>query len=338
MNVILLFGGPGEEYEISLRSAAAVLPALLRRHTVYPVGIDRQGGWYRTAADADAIAADRWQTGALPVLLDPCGHALVSLGEALPADAVLPLLHGGLGEGGGVAAALSLLSIPYVGCPPTAGMLGMDKPLAKQLAEAAGVAVVPYLIVSRSDWPDNTLADRIEARFGYPLFVKPATLGSSVGAFRVESREELFTAIGTALSFDGRVLCEEYIEGQEVELALLEQGGTLFGTLVGEIDSSAPFYDYDTKYRNHTTRIFIPARLGAHLRAAVSKAGRTVFHTLGCRGLARVDFFVRGEEIFFNEINTMPGFTDASMYPRLLAAAGLSLEELVDVLVKNAHL
>ncbi len=338
VNAVLLFGGVGEEYEISLASAASVLPALSAHHTVYPIGIDREGGWYLTGQDAAAIAADRWRPGAAPVRLDPCRHALLSDEGPIPADAVLPLLHGGLGEGGGVAATLSLLGIPYVGCPPTAGMLGMDKPLAKRLAEEAGIKTARYRTVLREEALDPALPARIGQELGYPLFVKPATLGSSVGASRVEREEELLLALMTALRLDGCALCEEYIEGAEVELALLERGDTLFGTLVGEIDHGARFYDYNAKYRDRATRIFVPARIPLSQRTAVAEAGRTVFRALGCRGLARVDFFVRGEEILFNEINTMPGFTDVSMFPRLLAAAGLPLEEVMDVLLENAHL
>ncbi len=338
MNAVLLFGGVGEEYEISLRSAAALLPALSARHTVYPVGIDRRGGWYLSSADPLAIEADKWQTGATPVWLDPSLGALMTEAGRIPADAVFPLLHGGLGEGGGVAALLSLLGIPYVGCPPTAGALGMDKPLAKQLAMAAGIKTARFVTVSQDEGRDASLYARIGAELGYPLFVKPATLGSSVGAARVDLPSELPSALSTALSYDRRALCEEYVQGAEVELAILERGDSLFGTLVGEIDPGAAFYDYNTKYIEKTSRIFIPARLSAHLRACVAEAGHTLFRVLGCRGLARVDFFVRGEEILFNEINTMPGFTDVSMYPRLLAAAGLSLEKVVDVLLQNAHL
>ncbi len=337
MNVVLLFGGDSEEYEISLASAACVLPALLSRHTVYPVGIDREGGWYLAAPDPAAIAADHWREGATPVLLDPARHALLADGGVIPADAAFPLLHGGLGEGGGVAATLSLLGLPYVGCPPTAGMLGMDKVLAKRLCESAGIATARFLTVTRADPPDAA-ASQIAKRLGYPLFVKPATLGSSVGAARVDREEQLLPALTAALALDPTVLCEEYIEGAEVELALLERGGTLFGRLVGEIDPGAAFYDYNAKYRDRTTRIFIPARVPAAERLAILEAGRTLFRLFGCRGLARVDFFVRGEEILFNEINTMPGFTDVSMFPRLLSAAGLPLEEVVDILLENAHL
>ena len=339
VNVVLLFGGTGEEYEISLRSAAAILSAFPYGHTVYKIGIDRAGGWYLTEAIAAAIARDAWREGARPVLLDPVGRALAVDGETVPADAVLPILHGGFFEGGGAAAAARLLSLPFVGCPPLAGALALDKVLAKRLAAAEGIAVAGFVTVTPAATADPALADRLIATLGLPLFVKPATGGSSVGASLVRTREELPAALAAALAVDARALCEEYVEGTEVELALLEDGGRLLGHEVGEIDTSAAFYDYNSKYRDRTARIFIPARVSLVSRNAVRAAGRTVFRALGCRGLARVDFFVRPTgEVIFNEINTMPGFTDISMFPMLLRPLGLTLGDVVEILLKNAIL
>ena len=336
MNVVLLFGGDGAEYEISLRSAAAVLPHLSSRHTVRTVGIDRTGGWYLTAASPRAIAADAWQEGGIPVIPDFGAHALLAGGKPLPCDVTFPLLHGGLGEGGGVAALLSLLSLPFVGCPPTAGMLGMDKRLAKLMAADAGIRVAAYRTVRRDELSDPTLPASLGAALGYPMFVKPSCGGSSVGAARVASPAELLPALSDALAYSDAALCEEYIAGAEVELAILEREDGLFGTLVGEVDPGAPFYDYDAKYRDRSSRLFIPARIPSAVRREVAEAGHTLFRLFGCRGLARVDFFVRGGEVIFNEINTMPGFTDISMYPRLLAAAGLPIGEVLDILLDGA--
>ena len=339
VNVVLLFGGTGEEYEISLRSAAAVLLAFPYGYTVFPVGIDRAGGWYLTDASPEAIAQDAWQEGARPILLDPVGGALLVDGEPIPADAVLPILHGGFFEGGGAAAACRLLSLPCVGCPPLAGALALDKVMAKRLAASEGIAVARYQTVRRADLSDPTLPARLAEALGLPLFCKPASGGSSVGASLVSTREEIPAALEAALSVDSRALCEEYIEGTEVELALLEDGDRLLGHEVGEIDTHAAFYDYHAKYRDRTSRVFIPARVSSASRAAVRAAGRSLFYLLGCRGLARVDFFVRPTgEIVFNEINTMPGFTDISMFPMLLRPLGLTLGDVVEILVKNAIL
>lgn len=339
MNVVLLFGGIGEEYEISLRSAAAVLEAFPRDHTVFTVGIDRGGGWYLTEATSRMIAADRWREGARPVQLSPAAHALLADGETVPCDAVLPILHGGLYEGGGAAAVCRALGLPFVGCPPLAGAVAMDKVLAKTVAASLGIRVAKWVTLTHHELNDPALPDRLGAALGYPLFVKPQAGGSSVGACRVDTPDQLEAAVSTALLFGERVLCEEYVEGREVELAILEDGGALLGHEVGEVDPGAPFYDYDAKYRDRTARIFIPARVPSASRAAVREAGRSLFRAIGCRGLARVDFFVLdGGEIVFNEINTMPGFTDISMYPMLLSRLGLSLGDVVGILLKNAIL
>ncbi len=337
LNVILLFGGVGEEYEISLRSAAAVLSAFPREHTVMPVGIDRAGGWYRTVATPAAIAADAWREGSAPLCLDPCRHALLEGNRPLISDVVLPLLHGGLGEGGGVAAALDLLGLRYVGCRMLAGALALDKILTKQLAATVGIPTAPFLAVTADDLTDPTLPDRLYATLGDRIFVKPASGGSSVGASLVTEREALLPALRAALAFGGRALCEEYVEGSEVEVALLERGGQLLCSTVGEIEAGADFYDYNAKYRDRTSRIFIPARISRHSRDRAGEYAVRLFHTLGCRGLSRVDFFVKPcGEVLLNEINTMPGFTDISMYPMLLRAAGLSMTELINVLLENA--
>lgn len=339
VNVVLLFGGVGEEYEISLRSAAAVLAAFPKRHRAIPVGISRDGGWYLADVTPAVIASDRWRDGARPVLLSPAAHALLAEGERIPCDAVLPILHGGLYEGGGAAAVCAAVGLPYVGCPPLAGALALDKVQAKQIAAAAGVRVAKSRTVTAGELDDPALPDALVSALGLPLFIKPATGGSSVGATLVTAREGILGALCTALATDSRALCEEYIVGTEVELALLEDGDKLLGHEVGEIDAGAAFYDYDAKYRNHSSRIFIPARVPLAARDAVRAAGRRLFSAFGCRGLCRADFFVRPTgEVIFNEMNTMPGFTDISMFPMLLHPLGLTLGDVVDILIKNAHL
>ena len=337
MNVVLLFGGIGEEYEISLRSAAAVLSSFPHTHTVFKVGITRTGEWYLTEATPRAILLDNWLEGARPVMLCPGMHAMLADGEQIPCDVILPVLHGGLYEGGGAAAVACALGIPYVGCPLLAGAVAMDKVLAKTVAASLGIRVARGMTISAHERSDPALADRLGDALGYPLFVKPPAGGSSVGACRVEQPDMLERALSAAFLFGDTVLCEEYIDGREVEFAILEDEGVLRGHEVGEIDPGAPFYDYDAKYRDRTSRIFIPARVPSASRAAVREAGRAIFRALGCRGLARVDFFVQDDgQIVFNEINTMPGFTDISMYPMLLGRLGLSLGDVVDILLKNA--
>ena len=339
MKVILLFGGKSEEYEISLRSAAAVLPALRSGHTPFPVGITREGKWYACPeASAETIREDRWQEGKLfPVTFDPNGSSFLFDGNRVFADCVFPLLHGTNGEDGRVQGLLDILGIPYVGCGTRTGALGMDKSAVKTLAASAGVPVARGLEVRAGELCDPRTVARVEEFLAYPLFVKPVLSGSSRGSGRVGNREELIPALRAACAFGGRAICEELIRGAEVEYALLERDGQLIGNTVGEIDPDAVFYDYDAKYKSHSSRIFIPARVGSRAMAKVREYGRRLFHLLGCRGLSRLDFFVRENgEVVFNEINTMPGFTDISMYPMLMHFEGLSLPEVLDVLLKDA--
>lgn len=337
VNVILLFGGKSEEYEISLRSAAAILPAFSGCHTVFPIGIDRGGRFRLTSATPAAIASDRWLEFSRPVTVDPANGFLAD-GDPIPADAVFPILHGGLGEGGGVAALCELLGIAYVGCPALAGALCMDKILTKRIAASIGVDVAAYREVRAADLKDSeALCRDLGDALGYPMFVKPASSGSSVGVHRVDRQEDLPSALADALGHGGRALCEEYIEGAEVELAILEEQEGLRVSTVGEIESGAAFYDYDAKYVSDCSRIFIPARIGRTAARTVRECGRRLFRELGCRGLSRIDFFVKRDgTVILNEVNTMPGFTDISMFPRLLRMEGLSLSEIIDILLKNA--
>ena len=341
MNVILLFGGKSEEYEISLRSAAAILPALSPEHTPLPVGITREGEWYACPdVTADAIREDRWQDGRLlPVSFAPNQRGFLFGGEPVQADCVFPVLHGTNGEDGRVQGLLELLAIPYVGCRALTGAIGMDKTVVKTMAAAAGIPVARGTEVRMAELSDPGIRERSEKTLSYPFFVKPVLSGSSRGSGRVTARDEMLPALYAACAFGGRALCEELICGAEVEYALLERDGQLFGNTVGEVDPDGAFYDYDAKYKSRASRIFIPARVGSRAMAKVREYGKRLFYLLGCRGLARIDFFVRQDgEVLFNEINTMPGFTDISMYPMLMHFAGLSLPEVVNVLLKNAVL
>lgn len=343
MNVALFFGGAGEEYEISLRSAAAVLSAFPKKHTVVPIGITREGDFFAspTATPAD-ILGDVWQNkDSLPLGLAPNQRALL-LGDTLfRPDCAFPLLHGKGGEDGRVQGLLDCCRIPYVGCGVSASVMGMDKVACKRIAQSVGIPVAAFCALSPAEC-ENTeaAAKRIEGVLSaYPIFIKPVSSGSSFGASVVRGREELSAALHTASSLGGAVLAEEYIEGAEVEFGLIERSGTLFGQAVGEIEPGNTFYDYETKYKSRTSRIFIPARVGCRAIETVREYAKTLFRAIGCRGLARVDFFVKKSgEVIFNEINTMPGFTDISMFPMLYKVIGLSLGQLIDVLLEEAVL
>ncbi len=339
MKVVVLFGGRGEEYAISLRSAAAVLAAFPKAHTAIPVGITRGGAFFRYDGPIEAIAADTWQEEAtLPLTLSLDGRGFLAEGVPLEADCVFPLLHGAYGEGGAIQGLLTVAGMRYIGCRLPAAAAGMDKVAAKVFAASLGIPVARYRVIRREELlsPDS-LARSLEGALGYPLFLKPADGGSSVGACRVESAAALSDALREAFLHTDRVLAEEWIEGAEVEYAVLERDGRLFGSAVGEVEPGDSFYDYDAKYRKKTSRIFIPARVSSRSLIALRHAACRLFRALGCRGLSRVDFFVRPSgEVVFNEINTMPGFTDISMFPMLMQSNGLSLGELIGVLIENA--
>ena len=341
MNVALFFGGAGEEYEISLRSAAAVLSAFPKKHTVVPIGITREGDFFASpnAAPAD-ISGDIWQKKeALPVGFLPNGRALLLGDTRFVPDCAFPLLHGKGGEDGRIQGLLECCRIPFVGCGVSASVTGMDKVACKRIAQSLGIPIAAFCSLSPEECRDpEAAANKIEGALpAYPLFVKPVFSGSSCGASLVKKREELALALRTASSLGGAVLVEEYIEGAEVECGLIERGGALFGQAVGEIEPGNTFYDYETKYKSRTSRIFIPARIGCRAIETVREYAKALFLAIGCRGLSRLDFFVKKNgEVIFNEINTMPGFTDISMFPMLYKVVGLSMGALIDALLEEA--
>ena len=349
--VALFFGGASNEYEVSLRSAAAVLRAFdEERYEIYKIGLDRDGRWLLTEATPDLIAADAWQGGASPCLLSP-DRALRGLwvfrpGEAvrriLP-DVLFPLLHGRLGEDGCLQGLFALSGIPYVGCPTEAGALGMDKDACKRLAQSRGIPVVPWVRLSGTLLADPERARAVaEEKLAYPMFLKPARSGSSVGAGRVECPLDFPAALRAAGREDDCVLVEACVPARELEVAVLEKpSGELEISRVGEVlPPGGRFYSYREKYEadSHT-------RLSTHAGLLPSEENRLrayageLFSLLGCRSCARVDFFLSREtgRVYFNEINTMPGFTEISMYPRLLCKER-SMSELLDELMAGAHL
>ena len=320
MNIILLFGGRGAEHEVSVSSAAYVSTKLYALgQEVFPVGIAKSGALFLCEGVPDAD----WQEGASPVTvtLENGTLFLLSDGVRVAPDLVFSVVHGKDGEDGAWQGLFTLARVPFVGAGVCASALGMNKRLAKQLAAACGVPTVPYLAVKRYD---GDLAARVAHRLRYPLFVKPTSGGSSVGVSRVESQAELKHAVELALSEDEEALIEEAIDGSELEVAVLERDGMLLLSPPGELCAERAFYDYTAKYREKTTRFFLPARLSLWETAYVKQLAASVFRTLGCRDMARVDFFRRKDgKIFFNEINTLPGFTEDSLFPRLFSLIGV---------------
>ncbi|MDD6296874.1 MAG: D-alanine--D-alanine ligase [Firmicutes bacterium] len=347
-NVCVLFGGMSPEHEVSLRSAEYVLENLdPEKYNVFPVGITKEGDWVLyIGGDYSKLPTEEWMEypkNRRAAISPVRGQGLLSFeGDCVvreQVDVVFPVLHGENGEDGTVQGLLQLAGIPFVGPRLAASAVAMDKTLTKLVADNAKIPQAAWQLVSRRDMEkrmDRTL-EELEGRFDYPMFVKPAGTGSSVGVSKVRTKEELREALLMAAAYDEKVLVEEFIDGIEVEVAVMGNDSPV-ASVCGEIDSGADFYDYDAKYITDTSVAYIPARLEENVAEQIRDMAVRVYSAIGCRGLSRVDFFVtkKDSRVVFNEINTIPGFTSISMYPKLFAASGIPGKELIDSLIDLA--
>lgn len=339
----VLFGGRSSEHEVSLASAQNVMEALHQAgHVVVPIGITPQGRWLPRADALAQLTASA--AGASDAAAREDGWGLLPQGapdQALPAiDVIFPVLHGPYGEDGTVQGLLEMADLPYVGCGVLSSACAMDKDVAKKLFATAGLPQVKHVLVPRHQWRHaaDTVVDAVEAALAYPVFVKPANLGSSVGVSKARNRDQLAAAITFAAHYDRKVLVEAAVpHAREIEVSVL---GNLqpMASVPGEIVPGNEFYDYDAKYINDNSQLIIPAALAAETVRLVQEYALRAFAAVDGEGLARVDFLVDGDSgaIFLNELNTMPGFTRISMYPKLWEASGVSYPELVDRLVQLA--
>ncbi len=344
ITLCVLFGGHSSEYEVSLTSAYSVLTNLTpERYDVLSVGITKEGAWHLFTGDWNKIRDGSWceHTDTLPkvtVDLTPGSRSLLicppgDISHRRQVDAVFPVLHGTYGEDGTVQGMLALAGIPFVGCGCTSSGVCMDKSLTKLPVAAAGIRQAKYILARASD-ERKAIAEKAEKALEYPMFIKPARAGSSVGISKSKNRTDLLAALEIAFREDTKVLIEETIVGREIEVAVLEERGTYTVSDCAEIDAGAEFYDYEAKYISDTSTFYIPARLPEKTRREVRRQAEIIFRALDCSTLSRVDFFVREDgEIIFNEINTIPGFTPISMYPKLMMHAGMTYSELIDRLV-----
>ena len=348
LSVCILFGGMSPEHEVSLRSAESVLNNIDKsKYDVFPVGITKEGEWILFGGDDySMLPAGTWKTHPqnCAASISPVrGHGLLLFGEKgvekQKLDVVFPVLHGENGEDGAMQGLLKLAGIPYVGPHVAASAVAMDKTLTKLVADQAQVPQAAWHLVRRADLGIRTSAtiDLLERRFAYPMFVKPAGTGSSVGVSKAADRDALAKALQDAAVFDDKVLVEEFIHGREIEVAVMGNENPV-ASICGEIDSGAEFYDYEAKYVTDTSVAYIPARIPEDVQEQVREAAVKVYKAIGCKGLSRVDFFVtyEGGRVVFNEINTLPGFTSISMYPKLFAASGIPYPELIDSLLELA--
>ncbi len=338
--ICVLFGGRSSEYDVSLSSAYAVLSNIDRTaYDLLIIGITREGRWYRFDGDLDEIRTGHWcdHTETMPtVQLDLSDGTLRcktvdDVVTRIRCDAVFPVLHGKYGEDGTIQGMFAVAGVPVVGCGCTASGLCMDKAFTKSVvAQDTGIRQAKAVIGRPTDDCD-TLRQKCEEAFGYPMFVKPSAAGSSVGVSKVRCAAEFAPALAKAFAEDGKVLIEEAIVGSEVEVAVFENHGEIFAATPAEIDvGSSEFYDYDTKYVSDASSYYLPARLTPAEMEEVQEYAKKIFHALDCKVFSRVDFFKTADGFVFNEINTIPGFTPISMYPKMMIHSGMRYAELID--------
>jgi D-alanine-D-alanine ligase len=375
LRVGVLFGGRSGEHEISLLSAASVVKALDRdKYEVVPIGITKQGQWVSQLHAERLLKGEQVpeETGRHLRAGDPAttpGAAVLAKGESvivppvphsdslapfestasavehsINVDVIFPVLHGTFGEDGTIQGLLELADIPYVGAGVLGSAVGMDKDVMKRLFAAAGLPIVKHVTVLRSQWEKDPkkVAREVEGKLQYPVFVKPANLGSSVGISKVRERKELGPSIEVAAGYDRKIVIEQGVGGKkqkarELECSVLGNDEPR-ASIAGEIVPSAEFYDYNAKYLDEGSQLIIPAKIKKKQMKELQEMAVGAFQAVDCSGLARVDFLMEPKtgKIYLNEINTMPGFTSISMYPKLWAASGLEYPELIDRLVQLA--
>lgn len=345
----VIFGGRSGEHEISLQSARSVMAALdPDKYEVVPIGITREGRWL--TGDVMAALAEGSQTTRPATLLpDPQSSALLqvemtetklaSLSAVTELDVIFPVLHGPYGEDGAVQGLLELANLPYVGAGIVGSAVGMDKAIFKQVMAANDLAVLPWCLFLSKTWArqPQTVLDQVEARLTYPIFTKPANLGSSVGISKCRNREELAAGLAEAARYDRRLIAEQGINARELEISVLGNDDPIV-SVVGEIRPRREFYDYVAKYISDDSELIIPAELEPATAAEARAMALRAYKAIDCAGLARVDLLMDKDNgrLYINEINTIPGFTHISMYPKLWEATGISYTELLNRLIDLA--
>jgi D-alanine-D-alanine ligase len=343
LRVGILFGGRSGEHEVSLASAASVIRGLdPDKYEAVPIGISKEGHWLIGGAAQKMLPEVLKGGQRVMMTADPTDAAIVKLdgsGGGQRIDVVFPVMHGTFGEDGTIQGLLDLAGLPFVGAGVLGSAIGMDKDVAKRLLQVAKIPVVPWVTIHRHDWENNAenIQGAIELKFQYPVFVKPATLGSSVGMTKVHSRAELAPALNLACEFAMKVLVEESVTAREIEVSVLGNHDPQ-ASVPGEIVPHREFYDYAAKYLEEGTQLLIPADLKPPQAQKIQKYAVDAFRALELSGMARVDFFLEkeGGKIYLNEVNTIPGFTSISMYPKLWEASGIPFRELIDKLIELA--
>jgi len=354
--VAVIFGGQSSEHEVSRVSAQSVIENIdKQKYDIVMIGITKDGQWLTYDGPAEKIGTGEWQaiaqqkflaqkqeTAAETTEIAANNSARGILAETkAPIDVIFPVLHGCNGEDGTIQGLFELAQIPYVGCGVLASSLGMDKAYTKIIFEKEGLPQGGYLVFNRKQiyYENDSVIKEVESRLAYPCFVKPSNAGSSVGVNKASNRDELKIALDIAAKNDRRILVEEFINGREIECAVLGNDNPIAST-VGEVVPCNDFYDYEAKYQvGDSSRVVIPAEnLAPETIEKIRAYAVRAFKCLDCAGLSRVDFFVHKEtgDVYINEINTLPGFTQISMYPKLWAQSGISYNKLIDKLIELA--
>ena len=344
--VCVIFGGQSPEHDISCISAASVVENLDKdKYKIITIGITKKGEWYLYSGKTDKIKNGEWlkdKKHLTSAIISPDAKAKSILIfddkgiKKIRPDIVFPVLHGEYGEDGTIQGLLELAGLKYVGNGVCSSANGMDKSFTKLVFESAGIPQADWIVVNTYEMKDmDSVVKRAEENIGYPCFVKPASTGSSVGVGKAKNKEELISALNNAKKFCRKILIEENIEGHEVECAVLGNFEPKAGA-VGEIIPQVEFYDFDAKYVSNATKLQIPAELSKEVYEKIREYAKKAFLALDGAGLARVDFFVKFSDnsIILNEINTMPGFTSISMYPKLWIEMGMTYSELLDRLIE----
>lgn len=345
INLGILFGGASSEHDVSCVSAKGIISNIDKeKYNLTIIGITKDGKWYLFDDDIELLPNDNWlnSKSLKPAYISPDSsiHGVVCEdGSIIKLDAVFPVLHGKNGEDGTMQGLLQLAQIPFVGCDATASGTCMDKAVTNAVADAFGISQAKWCSVTKFEYNKDSSACIKHAveKLGFPIFVKPANAGSSVGVSKAHNENELKDGLEIAFKEDKKVVLEEFIDGFEVECAVLGNDEPITGE-VGQIIAAAEFYDFDAKYNNPQSELCIPANIPEQKRQEVKDAAIYAYKVLGCEGLSRCDFFVtkKDSRVLFNEINTIPGQTPISMYPKLFEAVGVPYKELIDRLIDLA--
>lgn len=344
-NIVVLFGGQSPEHEVSLKSATTIIQNIDEdKYNIYPIGITKEGKWLLYQGEIEGIVENRWITNGISTIISPDAthHGIIIFKEEplfIEIDVIFPVLHGSNGEDGTVQGLFQIAQIPYVGCGVLSSAVSMDKGVTKIIADAYNIPQAKYVIVKAKKLKQiDKVIEGIESALPYPYFIKPANAGSSVGISKANNKEELIAGLHLAAKHDVKILVEETIVGREVETAALGNEDVKISG-VGEIIAAAEFYDYDAKYHNSDSRTVVNADLPDDIKNEIRLYAKRIFKAVEGKGLARIDFFVtQDNQIIFNEINTLPGFTSISMYPMLWKDQGIDTPDLVEELIGLASL